>query len=684
MKAASSVPGGAIPAVAVVDAAGLVIGWTEAAEELTGYPAADILGRPISTLLPSDDPDPDPDPDHGHGDGERRGTHLPRTGLTEVRRRDGEVAIVRVKAAALTHGDHAGSRKESWLVSAIPVTTGLPTGNGALLESLISSFPVAMAIWDKDLRCVWLNEAAEQLSDGYPYYRVGRSLTEVIEGIDTEAVQDAMRKVLADGRPVIDREARWFHRSQERTLSISLFPLEGADGRPLGVRSVALDFSNSKARDRLELLREASVRLGSTLDVMTTAQELAELAIPVPADYVTVDLAEAMLPGTEPLQRQAAAEAGVPLFRRGGVAMVHDELHGDMPESLWRREEAVSVPPGSPFMEVLHSRRPHFEPVLDASSSTWLDLDPDRARIIHATGMHSLIVIPLEARGDVLGVAVFGRTSNPAPFTRDDLLLAEELVTRAALSLDNARQYTRERLTALALQRDLLPHDLCGTGTVEVASRYLPSDRHEGVGGDWYDAIHLPGGRIALVVGDVTGHGINAAATMGRLRTAMRTLAYLDLPPDELLTHLDHLMARDARGFDAAGATCLYAVYDPRTGRCTMAAAGHPPPAIVTPSGDVTFPSLPAGTPIGVGLGTFRSRDLHLPAGTLLALYTDGLIETRQAGLDAGMARLGGALARAAPRGTSLERVCASVIGSLVGDAPAEDDIALLMARVRA
>ncbi|WP_162641680.1 PAS domain-containing sensor histidine kinase [Streptosporangium sp. 'caverna'] len=427
MEAADSVRGGVTPAVAVVDGAGTVIGWTQAAEELTGYPAADILGRPIGSLLPPD----------GHDrDGERSGAHLPRTGLMEVRRRDGEVVIVRAEAVPLTLGDDVGSRQESWLVSAIPAAIDLSTGTGALLESLISSFPVAMAIWDKDLRCVWFNEAAEQLSDGYPYYRIGRSLTEVIAGIDTEAVQDAMREVLADSRPTIDREARWFHGSQERALSISLLPLEGADGRPLGVCSVALDFSNSKARDHLDLLREASVRLGSTLDVMKTAQELAELAIPVVADYVTVDLPEAMLPGTEPLQRRAATSS--PVFRLAGAASVHEGA----PESLWERKETVFVPPRSPFTEVLHSRRPHFEPVLDTSPGAWLDLDPDRARIIHATGMHSLIVIPLQARDDVLGVATFARTSNPAPFTRDDLLLAEELVTRAALSLDNARQYT--------------------------------------------------------------------------------------------------------------------------------------------------------------------------------------------------------------------------------------------------
>ncbi|WP_197038843.1 SpoIIE family protein phosphatase [Herbidospora cretacea] len=666
MKSADSVRRAATPAVAVVDCAGSVIGWTRAAEELTGYLAADVFGRPIGTLLLPG--------------GERAGAYRPGKGMMEVRRRDGEVVIVRADAAPITLGDDAECAGQSWLLSAIPVALDLSTDTGALLDSLIGSFPVAMAIWDRELRCVWFNEAAEQLRDGYPYYRIGRSLTEVIPGIDNEGVLNAMREVLADGRPVIDREARWSYAGEQRVLSISLLPLAGVDGRPLGVCSVALDFSNSKARDHLDLLREAGVRLGSTLDVMSTAQELAELAVPVLADFVTVDLPEAMLPGTEPLRRLATTEAGIPAFRRAGVA----SARAGAPESLWGRGDAVFVPPRSPFMEVLRSRRSHFEPVLDASPGTWLDVDPDRARVIHATGMHSLIVVPLEARGDVLGVAVFVRTTNPAPFTKDDLLVAEELVTRAALSLDNARQYTRERLTALALQRDLLPHHLSGSGAVEVASRYLPSDAHEGVGGDWYDVIHLPGGRIALVVGDVTGHGINAAATMGRMRTAVRALAVLDLPPDELLSHLDRLMTEDSLTPDAMGATCLYAVYDPQSGRCTMATAGHPPPAIMTPSGVVIFPSLPPGTPIGVGLGAFQSYDLHLPPGTLLALYTDGLIETRQADLDAGMARLADTLTRAASRSATLDHVCGDVIGSIVGEAPSDDDIALLMARILA
>ncbi|WP_211266900.1 SpoIIE family protein phosphatase [Nonomuraea candida] len=720
MGAPGSTSEGAFPAVAVIDAQGVVIGWTRAAEELTGYPATAVLGRSATILLPpaghedrtghpaagpgeSEHRGPEegehrgPEGEHrGSGEGEQRapeegeqrrsgageGRRLAvgeeRAGLVEVRRRDGDPLLVRAEITPLSTAE-AG---DAWLVAATPAAGDLSGGTGTLLGALISRFPVAMAIWDRDLRCVWLNPAAERLNTVFPHYRLGRSLADPIPGTDTEAAQEAMRRVLADGTPSIDREARWTSPDgrAERTLSTSLFRLEGMDGRPLGVCSLALDISHSRARDRLALLREASVRIGSTLEVGKTAQELADLAVPVLADYVTVDLSQAALPDAEPLQRLAATEVSIPVFRRAGVASVHDGI----PESLWPVGQAVFVPPRSPFTTVMASRRPHFEAVLDTSPGTWLDQDPDRARIIRRTGMHTLIIVPLEARGDLLGIAVFVRNANPAPFTRDDLLLAEELAARAALSLDNARRYTRERTTALALQRDLLPRDLTGGAAVEVASRYLPSDVHEGVGGDWYDAIRLPGSRLALVVGDVTGHGIHAAATMGRLRTAVRTLAYLELPPAELLARLDHLVAVDACAEpEAAGATCLYAVYDPATRRCTMATAGHPPPAVVDPSGEVSFPRLPSGTPIGLGLGSYRSLDLDLAAGTVLALYTDGLIETRQADLDAGMARLGAALAGRAAGAVELAGLCGSVIHAMLGDAPAEDDVALLLARTR-
>ncbi|PZG05052.1 SpoIIE family protein phosphatase [Nonomuraea aridisoli] len=661
--------GGHVPAAAVVDADGTVTGWSQAAEQLLGYTPAEIVSRSAAVLLRSPDA------------AERLAAWMERvtgrdewSGLVEARHRDGRGVMVHLRGCRADATEDA----PQWVLLATPVGEVATS----VLEPLVNRSPVAMCLLDRDLRYIWLNETAESVSDYFPRYVGSRVDDWPKDGI--EHLITAGRRLLEDGVPVIDREIR--RRStagrEDRTFSMSIFRLDGVDGEPLGLVSMAMDITHSRARQRLAMLADASARIGTTLDVMKTAQELAEFAVPALADYVTVDLAESVLPEEGPLQRLAATDDSIPAFRRAGVASIHPGL----PESLWRRGEVVYVPPESPFTAVLASGRSHFEPKLDTSHGTWLDVDPGRSKIIHDTGMHSLIIVPLRARGEILGITVFVRTDNATPFAEDDLTLAEQLVARAALSLDNARRYTREHHAALALQRHLLPRTLSGGGAVEVASRYLPSDVHNGVGGDWFDTIPLPGSRVALVVGDVTGHGINAAATMGRLRTAVRTLAHMDMSPADLLAHLDNLVLRlneqdtGAGGLSAAemGATCLYAVYDQADGRCTLAAAGHPPPAVVTPDGAVTFPPVPAGTPIGLGLASYEAIDVELGPGSLLVLYSDGLIETRHADIDEGMARLRTALSNPA---LPLELLCDAVIDTMVNDASSEDDIALLVAR---
>ncbi|WP_030043888.1 ATP-binding SpoIIE family protein phosphatase, partial [Streptomyces resistomycificus] len=247
-------------------------------------------------------------------------------------------------------------------------------------------------------------------------------------------------------------------------------------------------------------------------------------------------------------------------------------------------------------------------------------------------------------------------------------------------------RYSRERETALALQRSLLPRSLPSTAAVEAASRYLPAARAGGVGGDWFDVIPLSGMRVAMVVGDVVGHGIQASATMGRLRTAVRTLADIDLAPDELLTHLDDLVVRlsaEAGGDGSpgeVGATCLYAVYDPVSRRCTLARAGHPAPVMLPPGGPPREVDLPPGPPLGLGGLPFECAELELAEGTVLSLYTDGLIETRDRDVDASHALLRDALA--APSG-SLEETCDRVLHGLLPPGGALDDVALLLARTR-
>ncbi len=308
---------------------------------------------------------------------------------------------------------------------------------------------------------------------------------------------------------------------------------------------------------------------------------------------------------------------------------------------------------------------------------------------IAADGLTGRITVPLRARGALLGVVAFSRNDRPEAFTADDLILAEELAAKAAVAIDNARRYSRERTTALTLQRTLLPQRLPNQEAVEVASRYLPAGTQAEVGGDWFDVIPLSGARVALIVGDVVGHGLHASASMGRLRTAVRTLADVDLPPDELMTHLDDLVLHLASDLQPSshfqttgetGATCLYTVYDPVSRRLTLASAGHPLPLVIAPDGTRTPVVAQPGPPLGIGGLPFEATELQLPEGSLLALYTDGLVESRERDVDQGVAELLGVLDHAAP---SLDALCDKVLKAVLPK-HRTDDAALLLARTHA
>ncbi|MEU5319226.1 SpoIIE family protein phosphatase [Streptomyces sp. NPDC021056] len=430
------------------------------------------------------------------------------------------------------------------------------------------------------------------------------------------------------------------------------------------------------ARRRLEFLHDAGVRIGTTLDVTRTAEELAEVTVPRFADFVAVDLPDGVLLGEEP----GPLGADTPL-RRVALGAVHEESH------LHTVGDLVRYPASTPQARGLEARQSMLEPVRAAAGGR-PDHDPARGERILAAGIHSLVTVPLRARGETLGLVSFYRAEKTAPFEDDDLALAQELAGRAAICIDNARRYTREHNTALALQRSLLPRGRSEQSAVEVAYRYLPAQA--GVGGDWFDVIPLSGARVALVVGDVVGHGLHAAATMGRLRTAVHNFCSLDLPPDDLLTHLDDLVGRLDRGEGWAaesspdsgivGATCLYAVYDPVSRRCTLTRAGHPLPAVVDPDGTVTFVDLPSAPPLGLGGMPFETVELELAEGSQLVLYTDGLIEDRHRDIDAGMQRLGAVLAQA---GRPPEETCEAVLDALLPARPS-DDVALLVARTHA
>ncbi|MFE4454012.1 SpoIIE family protein phosphatase [Streptomyces sp. NPDC056796] len=474
----------------------------------------------------------------------------------------------------------------------------------------------------------------------------------------------------------------------DRLLAVSQRATDRNGGPPGSVTTLrdttelqALTGKAATARGRLKLLYDAGTEIGTALDVVRTCEELADFATARFADYATVDLAESVLRGEEP----TAARATTGNLRRSAFSGPRDDT------GLHPLGSVVRFQPST----VLGAGLLRGEAVLDTDLSRlsgWQQPDPERAGYLVECGFHSLIAVPVRARGVVLGVAMFWRAQRPEPFEEEDLSVAEELVARAAVSIDNARRYSREHNVAVTLQRSLLPQGLPDQSAIDAAYRYLPAQAGlgglGGVGGDWFDIIPLPGARVALVVGDVVGHGLHAAATMGRLRTAVHNFSTLDLPPDELLWHLDELVARidldeasnGSDGGGVTGATCLYAIYDPASGRCTMARAGHLQPVIVSPEGEAAFADVPGGPPLGLGGMPFETLDVQLPPNSRLVLYTDGLVEDRRRDIDEGLDLLRETLSGHPDR--TPEETCEAVLRVLVTE-KARDDIALLVGRTR-
>ncbi|WP_329400084.1 SpoIIE family protein phosphatase [Streptomyces lydicus] len=526
-----------------------------------------------------------------------------------------------------------------------------------------------------DGRVLLANDEARRLLD-LPADVEGRQVTEL--GLDPATAQ-----LLASGRAVTDE----VHPVGERLLAVNQRSTDEAGGPPGSVTTLrdttelrALTGRADVARGRLKLLYDAGTEIGTTLDVVRTCEELAEFASSRFADIVTVDLVEDVLTGEEP-SRVTGTD----------ITMRRTAVSGAPPDTgLYPVGELIRFDLSTSLGAGLTSGEPVLEPEL-AAFRGWHLQHPQRARKIVSRGIHSMIAVPLRARGAILGVVLFWRSQNPQPFEEEDLSLAEELVARAAVSLDNARRYTREHNMAVTLQRSLLPRGLPEQNAVEAAYRYLPAQAGRGglggVGGDWFDIIPLPGARVALVVGDVVGHGLHAAATMGRLRTAVHNFANLDLPPDEILWHLDELVTRidqdeGAEGAEApvTGATCLYAIYDPATGTCTMARAGHVQPLVVRPDGTAELADVPGGPPLGLGGLPFETWQQPLPEDSRLVLFTDGLVEDRDRDIDEGLALLTRTLSGHAQQAP--EEICEAALGALLPERPS-DDIALLVARTR-
>ncbi|MFJ8592688.1 SpoIIE family protein phosphatase [Streptomyces sp. NPDC093598] len=560
----------------------------------------------------------------------------------------------------------------------------------AASQAIFSQSPFGFLLIDPDLRVRRANQRFASIFGGAPDDHRGKGVHDYLQRGEAERVAATLRRVLESGNSITDMHVTGFvpGSDERRHWSVNLYRVHSGSGRPIGIAWLGTDITARRAaareaaaaRRNLALLNEAGARIGNSLDLETTARQLLDVVVPGFCDLATVDLYQGLLVGDE--TPPGLADGSAELRRVAFASAV-----SDAPFAGTGVPVAVGAvhhyPFNSPCADALRTARPQTVPGEDGGL------------------VQSTLAVPMVAHDTVVGLVQFARTKGSEPFGDRDRDLAVELAARAAVCIDNARLYRREHERALILQRSLLPPGDPEASGLDIACRYLPGNANTGrpseVGGDWFDVIELPGHRTALVVGDVMGRGLRAAVAMGELRTAVRTLAQLDLEPAEVLSQLDEI----ARGLGAPGgvqqatraarrpreadlsevylATCVYAVYDSVTRRCTFANAGHLPPVLVEPGEPALMLDVPPGMPLGVGGEPFEEVEVELPEGALLALYTDGLVESRDHPLDEGLQAFVSALADPTQ---PLEDVCDHVLNTL-DTHHGEDDIALLMARVQ-
>ena len=560
----------------------------------------------------------------------------------------------------------------------IVITASLPDsalGSIRELDALFDQAPIAMAFHDRELRARRTNAAFRRLFGLRDKAVIGRWPSETIGGMDAALIEHTLAgQVMTTGVPVIDVHVKQTVAGEQRVLSWSAYRVT-ENGQVLGVLGSLMDITGRvaslrQAHARLALLERAGSQIGTTLDIHRTAGELAGLAVPELADRIAIDLCDEVLLGENPCL-DGRTGSGVLRLRRVVVrdaaarAKVNHEV-GDLITAPLTSPPVVALWRGQPLL----ARNP-------AEISGQATYTPGHAEALLARGVHTLMMVPLIARGITLGIAAFSRAEHPEPYGEADVRLVSDLVSRAAVHIDNARLYTREHTTAVTLQRSLLPRHIPKVAGLQIAYRYQPVSRTAEVGGDWFDVIALEDGQVALAVGDVTGHGIHAAAIMGQLRITTATLARLGCPPEEVMGQLSGVAAGHG---DETGATCLYAQYDPASRRCRLTSAGHLPPALCHSDGTVEFIDIPGGVMLGVCQDRYPALERELPTGSVLALYTDGLVEQPGQDIGIGMSRLARVLTASPAR--SLDKLCDSV---LTGLGPhAHDDIALLLARTTA
>ncbi|GAA4899097.1 PAS domain S-box-containing protein [Stackebrandtia albiflava] len=651
-------------ATIVVDADRRISYFGSAAEELTGFRRSDVVGRDIQVILST-----------AAADGKDYPIGKP-TGHPEVhqiRRADGSTRAV----ITYRHPIPQPSGPPATLVLGIDVAESRETEMGlGLLNAFFRQATFGFAILDNQLRFVALNEALARINRRPVIDHLGRPIEEVIESPDMATYRALLRAVMETGEPVQDLHIPG-HPSTAPDAStvwaVSWYRLTDTPGRPFGLCGVVMDVTESqhptlddgRNRDRLALLSAVGAKVGNTLDFRETAQDLAELLVTDYADIVMVDVVHTVISGEEP---DDFIDEETLVSRIGGAAR-ETSTHT---EKILRVASPRRAAETNAFAQVLNSNQPQLsnDPLLSESMA----LTGERRDAADAAGLASVIVAPLRARDVTLGVLTCIRLVGRGPYDDDDLLLVQEIANRTALSIDNSRLYRDEKQAALTLQLSLLPQRLPDLAEARLTYRYQPNRANLRAAGDWFDTVVLPGRRIAMVVGDVAGHGIHSAAAMGHYRTAVRSLASIGLDPAMLLTRLNDL-AMDFSG--DVTATCVYVLYDPVEHWCAMASAGHPPPVLSLPDQPPQAKEIAGGPLLGALPGAeYQSTAMATPPGTRLLLYTDGLVESRSTKFDEGVEHLVRLMRTRRPAGELCDQLMAESPSS-------EDDRTVLLAEFK-
>ncbi|MET9218985.1 SpoIIE family protein phosphatase [Streptomyces sp. NPDC088197] len=550
----------------------------------------------------------------------------------------------------------------------------------SLWRALLEGTAAGVAVLGPDLRYRYVNPALARMNGVEAAAHIGRTIAETVPGVDVG--EGVLRMVLADGTPrelLSSGQTRADSPHTTRYWQCTYHRLQGRDGGVGGIGAVIIEVSEDheaqreleRAKERLLLLDAAAVRIGSTLEMDPTCQELADLLVEVIADTATVEVLD-----SGPRARRRPPPDGALRLRR--AAMAARPALRERVRIFGTPGEYVVYQRGSAIPTCLETGRPVVQNLPRDEEIAHSAPNAERVAAYRAAGIHSVLVVPLSARGDRIGTVTLIRAGTSPGFDDEDTAIARALADRAAISLDNARRYTREHGIAVELQRALLATPGAPHPGVEVATRYLPAGATDLVGGDWFDTLALPGGVTLLAMGDVMGHGVEAAVEMSHYRSMLRVVAGEGDAPDRVLRRMDALLA--AAGAQRPG-TCLLGLADPARGGCFFASAGHLPPAVVTPDGRVRLLAVPPGPPLGADLrGTYETVYVPWRAGETLLLYTDGLVERRTEDIDASLARLASLVLP--PDGEPLDALLARIVHRLAPSA-AEDDVALLAARAR-